>query len=148
MRLTRTSPPIPRLARIAAGVLALLLSNGVAATFPLTVTNAAQGPNPVTFTLIEADGLNSSGTPGNTVRIASLGSLFSSATQTVIAVQWQTNLTAGSWAAQTDEHFGHAAHQCNLAPHDERDILLPRRSQPPGWQLILESIIMSKISQL
>lgn len=63
-------------AGLATGVLTLLFSNVQAATYPLTVTNAALGSNPVTFTLTEADGFNSGGSVGNTAQAASPATFF------------------------------------------------------------------------
>jgi hypothetical protein len=65
------------LAGLLAGWLAVLGVNAGAATYPLVVTHVLLGSSPVTFTLTEADGYNSGGSPGNTVSIASPGAFFS-----------------------------------------------------------------------
>lgn len=63
-----TPPSLVKLAALAAGAVALLWPSLHAATFPLTVTNVALGPDPVTLTLVQADGFNEGGAAGNTVR--------------------------------------------------------------------------------
>ena len=70
-----------------------------AATFPLTVTNALLGPNPVTLALTEADGFNNGGSWGNTVRITNPGTFFSGSVATPGQWTWRDfanlNLSGG-----------------------------------------------------
>jgi hypothetical protein len=73
----RTSRTYIKSAVMALGALALWVPDTQGGTFPLTLTNAALGSNPVTFTVIEADGFNAGGTAGNTVQIADPATEFS-----------------------------------------------------------------------
>lgn len=72
-----TSRSLSKLAGAVVGAFALFLVNAQAGTYSLIVTNTLLGPNPVTLTVVQADGFNSGGTAGNTVQTPSPGDSFS-----------------------------------------------------------------------
>ena len=79
----------------AAGVSFLLAPSLHAATYPLAVSHATLGPSPVTFTLVEADGLNSGGSPGNTTRMVNASQFFSGSGFAAGSGLWQWRDFAG-----------------------------------------------------
>ena len=95
-----TSRILRKHACLAVGALSLLLASAQAATYPLVVTNAVLGPNPVTFTLTEVDAFSSSGTASNTVSIADPGAFFCETGWPTTYWQWRDfsdlNLSGGS----------------------------------------------------